>query len=91
MKLVSRLRRDGSTATEATKEAADAIEQLCEMLETCWEKYETAITFERESCAVVAEECDTMGSGFRDNELSVEDYVVRQKVRQIAAAIRARK
>lgn len=54
MELVKRLRLGGPNAAEVTDEAADAIEQLCEKLETCWEKYEAAVAKEREACVKIA-------------------------------------
>ena len=44
---------------------------------------------ERERCAVVAENQNTMGAAYSDDELTLERLRARQKVEQIAAAIRA--
>jgi hypothetical protein len=54
MELVERLRLGGPNALEVTDEAAAAIADLCERLETCWGGYEAAIKAEREACAKIA-------------------------------------
>ena len=45
-------------------EAADAIEQLCERLEGCWEKYEGAAKAEREACALVVQQLADYAASF---------------------------
>ena len=42
-----------------------------------------------EECAQVAENCDTLGPSYQDHELTPEGLHTRNKVRQIATAIRA--
>ena len=51
--------------------------------------YIAGVAAERERCARVAESCDALGPDFNDSELTSEGYIARQKMRHIAAAIRA--
>ncbi len=49
-----------------------------------------AVKAENEACALAVEGCDALGPDFTDAELTSEGYIARKKVKQCAAAIRAR-
>lgn len=59
MKLVARLEKhaDLFEGDEGAlmREAASAIEEMCEHLDECWTKYEAAVAAEREACAKILE------------------------------------
>lgn len=69
-----------STPTTLDLEAATAIEELCERLESCWEKHDAAIAQEREACAILTEQ-----SYLGQDNANRHAYIL-----EIASAIRAR-
>lgn len=95
MKLVARLEKhaDLFEGDEGAlmREAASAIEEMCEHLDECWTKYEAAVAAEREACAQIAHDAmiDFLSPEYATSQ-PISSFGERFACNRIMKAIRAR-